>query len=197
MICVRYADDFVIGFQNRSDAERCLRELRGRLEKFGLELHPDKTRLIEFGRYAAERRCKRGQGKPETFSFLGFTHYCGTTQNGKFTIKRKSIAKRMRSKLSEIKTKLRHRMHTPVSDVGQWLRSVVQGWFHYHAVPGNILCLRQFRTQIDRLWYGAIRRRSQRGRRWTWKRLSRLIRYWLPQPRILHPYPDQRLIVTT
>lgn len=196
VICVRYADDFVMGFQNRSDAERCLRELRGRLEEFGLELHPDKTRLIEFGRYAAERRSKRGQGKPETFTFLGFTHICGTTRNGKFMIKRQSNAKGMRSKLAEIKAKLRRRMHHTVSEVGSWLRSVVQGWFNYHAVPGNSPRLDQFRTQIGQLWLDAIRRRSQRGRRWTWERMSRLIRYWLPSARILHPYPYQRLIVT-
>jgi RNA-directed DNA polymerase len=196
VIFVRYADDFVMGFQHRSDAERCLRELRGRFEKFGLDLHPDKTRLIEFGRFAAERRGKRGQGKPETFSFLGFTHYCGTTRNGSFTIKRKSIAKRMRAKLAEIKTELRRSMHQSVSDMGKWLRSVVQGWFNYHAVPGNSPCLDQFRTQIGRNWLGVIRRRSQKGRCWTWERMSRLIRYWLPSARILHPYPNQRLTVT-
>lgn len=196
VIFVRYADDFVMGFQHRSDAEHCLRELRGRLEKFGLELHPDKTRLIEFGRFAAERRSKRGQGKPETFSFLGFTHISGTTRMGTFTIKRKSIAGRMRAKLAEIKTQLRRRMHEPVSDMGKWLRSVVQGWFNYHAVPGNSPCLDQFRTQVQRLWLGVVRRRSQKGRHWTWDRMSRLIRYWLPRPRILHPYPNERLTVS-
>lgn len=196
VIVVRYADDFVMGFQHRSDAERCLRELRERLKKFGLELHPDKTRLIEFGRFAAERRSRRGQGKPETFSFLGFTHYCGTTRNGRFTIKRKSLAKRMRAKLAEIKTQLRRMMHASVSEVGKWLRSVVQGWYNYHAVPGNGPCLDQFRTQISRHWLDTLRRRSQTGRHWDWNRMSRLIRRWLPRPRILHPYPDERLIVT-
>jgi group II intron reverse transcriptase/maturase len=196
VIVVRYADDFVMGFQHRSDAERCLRELRERLEKFGLELHPDKTRLIEFGRFAAERRSRRGQGKPETFSFLGFTHICGTTRNGRFTIKRKSLAKRMRAKLAEIKTQLRRKMHASVSEVGKWLRSVVQGWNNYHAVPGNGPCLDEFRTQISRHWLDTLRRRSQTGRRWDWTRMSRLIRYWLPRPRILHPYPNERLIVT-
>jgi len=196
VIMVRYADDFVVGFQNRGDAERFLRELRSRFVRFGLQLHPDKTRLIEFGRYAAERRVERGQGKPETFDFLGFTHYCGTTRKGTFTIKRKSIAKRMRAKLQEIKTQLRRRMHDTVVDVGGWLRSVVQGWFNYHAIPGNIRCLGEFHTQVQRLWRRVLLRRSQKGRVWTWERIQRLTRRWLPNARILHPYPNERLIVT-
>ena len=196
VIMVRYADDFVMGFQSQVDAERFLQELKQRLEKFGLQLHPDKTRLIEFGRYAAERREKRGEGKPETFNFLGFTHCCGTTRNGTFTIKRKSIAKRMRAKLLEIKQQLKERMHDAVIDVGRWLRSVVRGWFHYHAVPGNINCLDEFHTQVQRLWRHVLQRRSQKGRVWTWDRVQRLTRRWLPNPKILHPYPDQRLIVT-
>ena len=195
VIMVRYADDFVVGFQDRGDAERFLRELRSRFERFGLQLHPDKTRLIEFGRYAAERRAEHGLGKPETFNFLGFTHYCGTTRKGMFTIKRKSIAKRMRAKLQEIKQRLRQRMHEAVVDVGGWLRSVVQGWFNYHAVPGNSVCLNQFRTQVQRLWRRVLRSRSQKGRCWTWLRMGRLIHRWLPTARILHPYPEQRLIV--
>jgi RNA-directed DNA polymerase len=195
VIIVRYADDFVMGFQDRGDAERCLRELRGRLERFGLQLHPEKTRLIEFGRFAAERREQRGQGRPETFNFLGFTHYCGTTRQGAFTIKRKSIAKRMRAKLHEIKQQLQERMHGAVIEVGRWLRSVVQGWFNYHAVPGNINCLDAFRTQVERMWLGVLRRRSQKGRKWTWERMKRLLRKWLPKAQILHPYPSQRLIV--
>jgi RNA-directed DNA polymerase len=195
VIIVRYADDFVMGFQNRSDAERCLRELRRRLEQFGLQLHPEKTRLIEFGRFAADRRARRGQGKPETFNFLGFTHYCGTTRDGSFTIERKSIAKRMRAKLQEINLQLRRRMHDTVNELGWWLRSVVRGWFNYHAVPGNFRCLKQFRAQVERHWLRALRRRSQKGRKWTWERMARLIRRWLPKPKILHPYPSQRLIV--
>ena len=195
VIMVRYADDFAVGFQDRGDAERFLRELRKRIEQFGLQLHPDKTRLIEFGRYAAERRAERGLGRPETFDFLGFTHYCGTTRKGTFTIKRKSIAKRMRAKLQEIKMQLRRRMHDAVVEVGSWLRSVVQGWFNYHAVPGNSGCLNQFRTQIQRLWRRVLRSRSQKGRCWTWMRMRRLIGRWLPTARILHPYPEQRLIV--
>jgi group II intron reverse transcriptase/maturase len=195
VIMVRYADDFVVGFQDRVDAERFLRELRRRFERFGLQLHPDKTRLIEFGRYAAERRAGRGLGKPETFDFLGFTHYCGTTRKGTFTIKRKSVAKRMRAKLQEIKRQLRQRMHDAVVEVGQWLRSVVRGWFNYHAIPGNSACLNQFRTQVQRLWRRILRSRSQKGRCWTWLRMSRLIARWLPTARILHPYPEQRLTV--
>ena len=195
VVMVRYADDFVVGFQDRVDAERFLRELRRRFERFGLQLHPDKTRLIEFGRYAAERRAGRGLGKPETFDFLGFTHYCGTTRKGTFTIKRKSVAKRMRAKLQEIKRQLRQRMHDAVVEVGQWLRSVVRGWFNYHAIPGNSACLNQFRTQVQRLWRRILRSRSQKGRCWTWLRMSRLIARWLPTARILHPYPEQRLTV--
>jgi RNA-directed DNA polymerase len=195
VIVVRYADDFVMGFQHRSDAERCLQELRGRLAKFGLELHPDKTRLIEFGRFAAERRAKRGLGKPETFDFLGFTHYCGTTRKGAFTIKRRSVAKRLRATLQAIKAQLVRRMHFPVADVGRWLRAVVQGWFTYHAVPGNSPCLDQFRTQVGRLWRGVLRRRGQKGRAGGWEHWSRLLRCWLPPARILHPYPNERFAV--
>jgi group II intron reverse transcriptase/maturase len=195
VIIVRYADDFVMGFQHRTEAEHFLRELQERLQKFGLQLHPDKTRLIEFGRFAAERRGKRGQGKPDTFAFLGFTHYCGTTRKGAFTVKRQSIAKRMRAKLQEIKARLLRLLHVPLDDVGRWLRSVVQGWFNYHAVPGNSPCLDAFRTQVGRLWLGVIRRRSQKGDRWSWEKMSRLLRRWLPRARILHPYPNQRLVV--
>jgi group II intron reverse transcriptase/maturase len=195
VIIVRYADDFVMGFQHRDDAERCLRALRNRLAEFGLKLHPEKTRLIEFGRFAAERREKRGQGKPETFNFLGFTHGCGTTREGTFTIKRKSIAKRLRAKLQEIKRQLVRCMHHAVAQLGKWMRSVVQGWMNYHAVPGNIRSLDQFRTQTARLWLHVLRRRSQKGRKWTWERFKRLIHRWLPKPKILHPCPNERLIV--
>lgn len=196
MIIVRYADDFVIGFESRSDAERCLGELRDRFRKFGLELHPEKTRLIEFGRYASERRAKRGQGKPETFNFLGFTHICGKTRRGTFTIQRRSIAKKMRAKLQEIKARLTRCLHANVKDTGRWLRQIVQGWFNYHAVPGNFPCLDQFLTEVEGLWRRALRRRSQRGRRWNWKTVQSVCRRWLPKPKILHPYPNQRLLVT-
>jgi RNA-directed DNA polymerase len=196
VIVVRYADDFVLGFQNQADAQRCLDELRDRFGKFGLELHPEKTRLIEFGRYAAERRAKRGQGKPETFNFLGFTHVCGKTRKGAFTIRRKSMAKKMRAKLQALKASLARRLHREVSETGGWLRSVVRGWFNYHAVPGNYPCLDQFLTVVQQLWSRALRHRSQRGRRWNWKRLKPLFTRWLPKPKILHPYPDQRFAVT-
>jgi len=195
MIMVRYADDFVVGFQDRGDAERFLRDLRKRFEAFGLQLHPEKTRLIEFGRYAAERRKERGEGRPVTFNFLGFTHFCGTTRRGTFTIKRKSIAKRMRAKLQEIKQRLAFHRHDAVGEVGRWLRSVVQGWVNYPAVPGNSARLDRFRTHVQRLWQRVLRTRSQKGRCWTWDRMKRLIERWLPKALILHPYPEQRLIV--
>ena len=195
VIVVRYADDFVMGFEAQGDAERFLRELRSRLEQFGLQLHPEKTRLIEFGRYAAERRKQRGEGKPETFNFLGFTHFCGTTRQGAFTIKRKSIAKRMRAKLQAIKQQLKQRMHCKVKETGRWLASVVRGWLSYFAVPGNINCLDEFCTQVERLWLRTLRRRSQKGRGWTWQRFKRLKQRWIPKAQILHPYPEARFNV--
>ena len=198
LIIVRYADDFVIGFQHRSDAERFRGELQDRLQKFGLELHPEKTRLIEFGRYAESNRQQRGAGKPETLDFLGLTHYCSRTRHGRFVIKRRSSKKRMRAKLAQIKGELRHRMHASRDELGCWLRSVVRGWFQYHAVPFNRASLDQFRTQVIRLWHFTLRRRSQKGRRaWTWDRMQRLARHWLPPPRILHPHPSERLLVPT
>ncbi len=184
-----------MGFQHRDDAEQCLRTLRKRLADFGLELHPEKTRLIEFGRFAAERREKRGEGTPETFNFLGFTHCCGRTRNGAFTVKRKSIAKRLRAKLQDIKVQLVRCMHRPVAKSGKWLRSVVQGWMNYHAVPGNIRSLDQFRTHVARLWLQVLRRRSQKRRKRIWEWFPSLIARWLPKPKILHPYPNERLVV--
>jgi group II intron reverse transcriptase/maturase len=164
MFLVRYADDAVLGFQNREEAEQFLEQLRERLRKFGLELHPDKTRLIEFGRYAAERRRKRGEGKPETFNFLGFTHICGTSnQTGYFVVKRKTIGKRMAAKLKDIQRQLHRRMHDQVGDMVKWLQAVVRGYFQYHAVPGNEQRLRAFRNDVMRLWLQQIRRRSQRN----------------------------------
>jgi RNA-directed DNA polymerase len=199
VIIVRYADDFVVGFQHRGEAEQFLKELQERFGKFRLELHPQKTRLIEFGRYAAERRKRRGEGRPETFDFLGFTHLCGEDQRGWFQLRRQSVAKRMRAKLQQVKEELRRRMHHKASDVGRWLRSVVQGWYNYHAVPGNEDRLNAFRDRVTRHWLHVLRRRSQRGRkRWTWKRFRRcLVRRWIPSVHIVHPYPTQRLIVTT
>jgi group II intron reverse transcriptase/maturase len=196
VVVVRYADDFVMGFQHRSEAEQCLRELRSRFSQFGLTLHPDKTRLIEFGRFATENRRNRGQGKPETFDFLGFTHYCGKTRKGWYTLKRRSICSRVRTKLQSIKQELRRRMHHSKDEVGKWLRSVVRGWMNYHAVPGNYHMIAQFRTQVTRLWFRTLRQRSQKARkRMNWKRMDRLARYWLPKAEIRHPYPNQRLIV--
>jgi len=191
VIVVRYADDIVLGFQNQTDADRCREHLSERLKKFGLELHPDKTRRIEFGRFAELNRNKRGEGKPETFGFLGFSHICGKTQNGKFSLKRKTIAKRMVAKLKDIKLKLRQRMHDPVAQMGEWLKSVVQGYFNYHAVPGNLSRLCVFRNRVIRLWRWALRRRGQKHRP-NWARMSRLAERWLPVPRALHPYPDAR-----
>jgi RNA-directed DNA polymerase len=192
VIIVRYADDFVIGFCAESDARRCLTALRGRLTQFGLELHPEKTRLIEFGRYAAERRSNRGDSPPETFDFLGFTHICGKTRKGDFKIHRISSSKKFRSKLRVLKGKLQRMMHLDLAQVGSWISSVLRGWCNYHAIPGNSVRLRQFHTELQKLWRRTLRRRSQRGGRMTWAKFSQLSRRWLPAPKILHPYPDER-----
>jgi RNA-directed DNA polymerase len=192
MMVVRYADDIVLGFEHRADAERFLHEWQDRMRSFGLALHPDKTRLIEFGRHAAEQRKRRGDGKPDTFDFLGFTHICGTTRKtGRFIVKRQTIRTRLTAKLKAVKAELRHRWHVPVPHLGQWLRSVVHGWFNYHAVPGNMDSLNVFRSQVLRHWFRALRRRSQR-RPMTWARFLRLVRRWLPSARILHPHPNVR-----
>src|SRR5215469_692214 len=187
----RYADDTVLGFQHRAEADRFLMNLRERLAKFGLELHPDKTRRIEFGRYAEQNRKRRGEEKPETFDFLGFTHVSGKNGKGFFTVKRRTIRKRMRGKLRQIKQQLRERMHDPVPQTGEWLKSVVQGYFNYHAVPGNLDRLKAFRTRVTRLWRRALLARSQKHRL-TATRMYSLETRWLPQPRVLHPYPEQR-----
>jgi group II intron reverse transcriptase/maturase len=192
IIVVRYADDMVLGFQHRGDAERFLHEWRERLQKFGLELHPDKTRLIEFGRFAAKSRQQRGEGKPETFNFLGFTHICGQSwKNGKFYMLRKTIRKRLHAKLREVKIALRKQMHQPLAEVGKWLKSVVQGYFNYHAVPGNLASLRSFRMEVRKRWLHVIRRRSQRSRM-TWELMEHFSVQWLPEPKILHPYSHLR-----
>lgn len=196
VIVVRYLDDVVVGFQYRRDAERFLAELRERFAEFNLELHPEKTRLIEFGRFAATNRERRGEGKPETFDFLGLTHICGTTRRGKFQVVRQTQVERMRGKLREVKLELKRRMHLPVPAVGQWLKTVVQGHYRYYGVPGNLHALKQFQHQVGWLWFRALRRRSQRTRM-NWDRMRRLIRRWLPSPRIMHPYPNQRLRVIT
>ena len=193
---MRYCDDFIVGFQYKDDAEQFLSDLRERFHRFHLELHPDKTRLIEFGRWAQERRQRRGQGKPETFDFLGLTHMCGTTKQGKFTVRRHTIAKRLRKKLQEVKQTLRVRMHWPIEKLGAWLKSVVAGHYRYYGVPRNMSMLRVFRERILRYWCRTLRRRSQRHRM-TWQRMYQLAIRWLPEPQIMHPYPAQRLCVTT
>ncbi len=182
----------VMGFQHRDEAERFLEQLRERPRKFGLELHPGKTRLIEFGRYAAERRNKRGKRKPETFQFLGFTNIRGTNpRTGHFTVHRKTIGKRMAEKLKDVEGKLRRRMHGSIGSTLQWLQAVVRGHFQYHAVPGNWARLKAFRNDVWRLWLRMLRRRSQRHR-WTWKRFMERLGSLLPEIRILHPYPNGR-----
>ena len=192
MIIVRFADDAVLGFEHREDAEQFLEQLRDRLAKFGLEPHPEKTRLIEFGRFAAEHRKKRRAGKPETFSFLGFTHICGTNyKTGKFTIHRKTIGKRMAAKLKEIRVQLRKRMHARVPGTVKWLQQVVRGYFQYHAIPGNYARLRAFRREMVRSWIKALRCRSQRHRM-SWERFNARLDPLLPPVQILHPYPDAR-----
>jgi RNA-directed DNA polymerase len=195
MIIVRYADDFIVGSQHESDARRFIDALRERLRKFALSLHPEKTRLIEFGRFAAERRKRRGLGKPETFSFLGFTFISGKTQSGKFQIKRKSRADRMRAKLKEIKEQLKRRMHQPIPDQGKWLRSVVDGYFAYHAVPTNARSLDAFRHHVLDLWRRMLRRRSQKAGI-TWDKMAKLADAWLPKPVIRHPWPSDRFAAT-
>src|SRR5713226_4338791 len=195
MIIVRYADDFIVGFQHESDARRFWNVMRERLQEFALSLHPEKTRLIEFGRFAAENRKRHGLGKPETFNFLGFTFICGKSLRGKFLVKRKTRRDRMRAKLKEIKQELRWRMHQPIPVQGKWLRQVVTGYFNYHAVPTNGPALAAYRFFVTELWQRTLRRRSQRDRM-TWERITRLANDWLPQPHILHPWPSARFAVT-
>src|SRR5688572_1748138 len=192
MIVVRYADDAVLGFEHRKDADAFLEQLRERMRKFGLELHPEKTRLIEFGRFAEDNRKRRGEGKPETFDFLGFTHICGKTRKGGwFTVRRQTVTKRLRSKLQAVRQELRKRWHEPIAGTGDWLRSVVQGYFNYHAVPGNFAALQTFRREVARSWLEALRRRSQRHRL-PWERFRSILDRYLPLPRILHPEPGVR-----
>ena len=194
VILVRYADDFVVGFEHRADAEQFQRDLRERMGKFNLELHADKTRLIEFGRFAATNRERRGEGKPETFNFLGFTHICGKTRKGSFTVKRQTMRKRLRAKVKEVRAELRRRLHEPIPQQGEWLRTVLGGHFRYYGVPMNGPALSEFRYLVVGAWKRALSRRSQTARL-TWERMYRLARHWLPYPRIYHPYPSQRLVV--
>jgi RNA-directed DNA polymerase len=195
VVVVRYADDLVVGFQSRTEAERFLKEFQERLAKFGLELHPEKTRLLEFGRFAAVDRRKRGEKKPETFTFLGFTHQCGTSPRGLFMVWRQTANKRMVAKLKQIKQTLRRRMHEPLNQIGAWLPSVSQGFYQYHAVPGNLRAMNAFRHRLRRMWRSTLRHRSQRPNV-SWERLAPLFDRWLPAPRVLHPYPDARFDAT-
>jgi len=196
MIVTRFADDFVVGFQHHGDAKQFLNDLRKRFAKFNLELHPDKTRLIEFGRFAASDRRERGLSKPETFDFLGFTHVCGKTRDGRFWLRRITTKKRLQAKLKQVKAELRRRRHLLVPEQGRWLASVVRGHLAYYAVPGNSRAISAFRRQVGRLWLHALRRRSQRHRI-TWKRMERLLARWIPPSRISHPYPEVRFDVRT
>ncbi|MCK7476987.1 MAG: group II intron reverse transcriptase/maturase [Candidatus Moduliflexus flocculans] len=196
VIIVRYADDFVMGFQYRCEAERFLGELKERFAEHGLEIHNEKTRLIEFGRFAEANRARRGEGKPETFDFLGFTHICSRTRKGDyFTIRRKTDAKRLRAKIKEVRQEIMRKRHEPVPEQGQWLRSVVQGHLNYFAVPGNKKALEAFRTTSMQAWFHALRRRSQKSRSLIWERFKRLVATWIPTAKIQHPYPNQRLCV--
>jgi group II intron reverse transcriptase/maturase len=196
VILTRFADDYIAGFEHRDDAERFLHDLRERFAKFALELHPEKTRLIEFGRFAVERRQTRGLGKPETFEFLGFTHICAKSGSGRFMLKRVTSKKRMAAKLSEVKAELMRRRHLPIPIQGRWLASVIRGHCNYYAVPSNSDAIIQFRTQATRHWCRALRRRSQRHRL-DWERMNRLANRWLPPARLVHPYPEVRFDAKT
>lgn len=191
---IRYADDFVVGFQYESDAKKFREELGERLAAFNLELNDEKTRLIKFGRFA-DKRDKPGGGKPATFTFLGFTHICGKTRNGRFCVLRRSAAKKIRSKLAELKVELRRRMHDPIATTGKWLASVLRGHYQYYAVPRNLRALERFYRRLCRLWHKSLRRRSDKKNRSSWEYTSRHMKRWLPKPRIVHPYPNRRLNV--
>jgi group II intron reverse transcriptase/maturase len=191
MIIVRWADDFVVGFQYEDDAKRFHAELRDRLKKFSLELHPDKTRLIRFGRFARQDCEKDGRRKPETFDFLGFTHYCGISRKGKFMVCRITIKKRLKAKLSEVKTELRKRMHQSIGEQAKWLSSVIRGYYQYHAIPGNFKAISTYRYLITRMWYKTLKRRSQKSKL-NWERMKKIAEAVLPRPQILHPWPEQR-----
>jgi RNA-directed DNA polymerase len=196
MIIVRYADDYIVGFERERDARQFLTELRGRLASFGLELAPEKTRLIEFGRFAARDRARRGLGRPETFDFLGFTHCCGRTKSGRFMLKRITIAKRMRTKLREVKDELKRRRHHSIPDQGRWLASVLRGHYAYYAVPGNSDRINAFYNEVTRLWLRSLRKRSQRHRL-PWTRMRRISARWLPTPKRMHPFPNARFDAKT
>ena len=194
VIIVRYADDIVMGFQHRAEAERFREMLIERFRKFGLELNTDKTRLLEFGRFAAGNRAQRDQGKPETFDFLGFRHICARSRTGKFKLLRQTIPSRQRARLKAVYAELRRRTHQSIPDTGRWLRSVVTGYYRYHGVPDNWAALRAFRNDVVRLWRLRLRRRSHKGRL-NWERMGRVAATWVPKPQLFHPWPDQRLRV--
>jgi len=187
---VRYADDAIVGFQYQDEAERYLKELQAHLREYGLELNEDKTRLIRFGRFARLNRAERGEGKPEAFSFLGFQHICGENRLGRFEVRRITDGTRRRKKLQAIKQELRRRMHAPMARVGEWLRSVLRGYYQYPAIPGNLPVLSSFRHRVARLWFRTLSQRSQR--RPTWAKLSPIFDHWLPIPHVVHAYPDAR-----
>jgi len=196
ILVVRFADDIVVGFEKRAEAERFLEELKERMKKFNLELHPEKTRLLEFGRFAAQNRKQQGEGKPETFNFLGFTHICGKTRRGRFAVLRQTIRKRAQAKLQAIAGELQRRRHEPLEEVGQWLRAVVSGHIRYYGVPTNSAALHTFQYRVSCLWKRALGRRSQYGYV-TWSRMQRLLARWIPPARICHLYPDRRRAVST
>jgi group II intron reverse transcriptase/maturase len=196
IVVVRYLDDFIVGFQHREDAERFLLALRERLGQFGLRLHPEKTRLMEFGRFAAHNRQRRGEKKPETFQFLGFVHACGRTRAGRFVVQRQTVGQRMRAKLKEVSDELRQRWHAPIPEVGRWLGAVVRGHCQYYGIAGNSHAIKRFRDEVCRVWRRGLTRRSQRGEV-GWERMHRLIRRWIPPARIVHPYPWMQFAVMT
>jgi group II intron reverse transcriptase/maturase len=196
VVIVRYLDDFIVGFQDREDAELFLSAVRERLGQFGLRLHPDKTRLLEFGRYAAHNRHARGQDKPETFQFLGFVHSCGWTRKGTFMVHRHTVGERLRAKLKEVKAELWRRMHDPVPEVGKYLAAVVRGHCQYYGIPGNGWAIRRFRDEVSRQWQHALSRRSQKGPV-RWERMHRLIQKFIPPARIVHPFSSVLFAVMT
>ncbi|MDD9965227.1 MAG: reverse transcriptase domain-containing protein [Myxococcales bacterium] len=196
VIIVRYCDDFVVGFQHRREAQQYLVELRSRFERFGLELHADKTRLVEFGRFATTTRAKRGASKPETFTFLGLTHFCARSLQGWFTVGRKTMRQRRQAKLREVRAELRRRMHEPVPDQGRYVRAVVQGHANYYGVPGNSRAITAFRGEVIRIWRRTLSRRSPKGRI-DWRRMARLVKRWVPPVRLRYLHPDGHLRVMT
>jgi RNA-directed DNA polymerase len=196
VLAVRYADDTIVGFQHQSDAEQFRRDLEQRLTRFGLELNAEKTRLIRFGRFAAQQRAERGLGRPETFEFLGFAHYCAKTKDGRFQVRRRTITKRMAAKLREIRILLMQRRHWPIAIQGRWLSAVLRGHLAYYAVPGNIHQVSAFRDQLVRHWYAALKRRGQRHRL-NWQKMRRHAERWLPAVHYMHPWPNERFAART